>query len=320
MLRREFLTSGAAVTLAAGSGLTLTLRRASAAGHGVSLAAAQRFRFGEVTVTALSDGYLQISPDVLLGIDAAGFEELSRAAFLDPARALQGSVNAYAIQRGDDTVLVDSGTGSIFGPTLGQLHANLAAAGIDPASVSRLVVTHLHGDHIGGCFTEAGPAFPNAEMVLTEADHAFWSSDEMKSMAPEPFRPAFDLARAAVAAYGERVSLVATDADLGGRLSLRPFPGHTPGHAGVLVETGAEPLLIWADIVHVPHVQFARPEVSIAFDVDPAEAAATRAAAMGEVAEDRTMIAGMHLPFPGIGHAERAGDAFGYTPLVWQYL
>ena len=166
MDRRRFLQTTGWTTLAAGAGLTLSVRAVAAAGHTAQIAAAQRFPVGDMTVTALSDGFIPIDASVLDGIDEAGFAAAARAAFLSPERAVQGAVNAYAVETGSETILIDAGAGGLFGPTLGTLPANLAAAGIDPAAVGRVVITHLHGDHFGGTAADGARAFPNAVMVM----------------------------------------------------------------------------------------------------------------------------------------------------------
>lgn len=320
MNRRQFLDSAAAVTVAAGSGLTLTVRPVSAQAAGVQLAAAQRIPLGDMTVTALSDGFIVLDATVLNGIDGEGFADAARAAFLDPDRAVRGAVNAYAVQTGNDTILIDTGAGGLFGPTLGNLPQNLAAAGIDPASVSRLVITHLHGDHFGGAGADGAKAFPNAHMVLSETEHGFWTSEDVKMGAPEGMRPFFDMAVAAVAPYADSLDLVGDGAEIAPGLTFDHLPGHTPGHNGVLLSSGDASLLIWADIVHVPHVQFAQPDVTIAFDTDPDLARETRVKVLDRAVADRLAIAGMHLPFPGVGHVEKTGEGYRFVPVGWHYL
>ena len=100
-------------------------------------------------------------------------------------------------------------------------------------------------------------------------------------------------------------------------ISILPEPGHTPGHSGWLVASDGETLLIWGDIVHMPGIQFARPDAAMGFDVDATRAGETRKRVMDVAATDRLMVAGMHLDFPCFGHVERAEGGFAFVPNVW---
>ncbi|MEM7722446.1 MAG: MBL fold metallo-hydrolase [Pseudomonadota bacterium] len=323
MERRAFLASGAAMTFALGSGLTVSLRPVPAFGQAdqglMQLAAAQRFRVGDLVVTALSDGFLALEPSQLSGIDEAGYAALAMDAFQRPEAAQITAVNAYAIDDGASITLIDAGTGPIFGPTLGQMGSSLSLAGIDPASVTRLVATHMHPDHVGGALIDGTVIFPNAELVSTVADQAFWTNTDIRNSVPADIQGFFDLASGVYSAYGDQVRLLEGEAPIASGLTFLPLPGHTPGHAGVMVESAGESLLVWGDIIHAPTVQFTRPEVTIAFDSDQDMAATTRARLMDQVVTDRMMVAGMHLSFPGIGHVDRSGEAFRFVPAPWTY-
>ncbi len=318
MRRRDLLTATAAAGLATAIP-GFRIAPAHAEGHGHGLAAAQRFSIGEITVTALSDGFFPLEPEALIGITAERFAELLAEAYL-PEGAHIAAVNAYLIETGDRRILIDAGTGTLFGPTLGQLAGNMAALGLAPGDVDTLIATHLHPDHIGSVLLDGGNPFANATLVVSEADRAFWTDADIRAGAPEEFQGTFDLAAGAVAAFGERVETVSGEAALGPGLTAIPLPGHTPGHIGVMVESGGQQLLIWGDVVHVPPVQFAMPEVTIGFDSDQDLARATRAEIMDRAVADRLMVAGMHLSFPGVGYVERRTDAgYHFVPAPWQY-
>ncbi|WP_068118217.1 MBL fold metallo-hydrolase [Tropicimonas marinistellae] len=319
MKRRDLLKSAPAALLAAGTGALVPLRARAAEG-GLQVLGAQRFQVGEMLVTSILDGFLTLPPDVLQGTTPDEVATLLENAYQDPSQP-RGSINAFIIETGGETWLVDSGAGGYFGPNAGHLPDILAALGIDPASVRKLLLTHLHADHTGGATVDASLAtFPNAELVVTEADRAFWTSEEIQAQAHDMMKPNFDLSRATIAAYGDRVTVIEGEAEAAPGITARPLPGHTPGHTGYHVESGGESLLIWADIVHVPAVQFARPEVTIPFDVDQQLAAATRADLMASLADSGQRIAGMHLTFPGTGYVERAGEGYRFVPAPWEYL
>ena len=127
------------------------------------------------------------------------------------------------------------------------------------------------------------------------------------------------VAQAKAAPYKDSVNLFDDNGDLGGGLSVVPAPGHTPGHCGLRVSSGDDELLILGDIVHAVVLQFAHPDWGIAFDVDQDAAAATRIKLLDMLTADKTLIAGMHIPFPGIGYAEKAGDGYEFIAHRWVY-
>lgn len=278
-----------------------------------------RRKIGSVEVTALLDGYMDVTPDLLVGADAAQAAALAGAAFQEPGPR-RIPVNAYLVDLGDRKVLVDTGTSTGMGPTLGRVPALLEAAGASPDRIDTVLITHMHPDHVNGALTpEGGPLFPNAELVVTGADHAFWHDDANLARAPADARPFFQGARAAAAAYAGRLRRIEGEGEAVGPIRAVPLPGHTPGHAGFMVESDGEGLFIWADTVHVAAYQFAQPEWGLAFDVDPQQAARTRKRALDRAAADRVLVAGMHLPFPGFGHVAREGAAYRFVPAEWDY-
>ncbi len=219
---------------------------------------------------------------------------------------------------------IDTRSGSVFGPTLGHFGAALTASGIDSSAVSRVVATHLHPDHVGGILADGGNAFTNAELVTATAtataDHGFWTNADVKAQAPADLHSFFDHATASVNAFADRLRLVDGTADIASGLTAVPLPGHTPGHMGVMLESAGASLLIWGDVIHAAPLQMPRPEVAVAFDVDPDMAVATRLRLLDEVARDGQQVAGMHLPFPGIGYVERAGSEYRFVPRHWDHL
>lgn len=278
-----------------------------------------RRRVGSVEVTALLDGHLEMAAELFPSADPAELERLAGTAFHKPGPQ-RAPVNAYLVNTGERLALVDAGAAALFGPELGKLPQALSAAGVAPEQIDTLLITHLHPDHVAGVLTAGGAAaFPNAELVVTEAEHAFWHDDANLNRAPEGMKPFFLAARRSVAAYAGRVRRIAGADPVFGPITAVPLPGHTPGHGGFLIGSDGEALLIWADLVHLATYQFARPDWSIAFDVDPAMAAATRRRVLDQTAVDRMLVAGMHMPFPGFGHVAKEGAAFRFVPAEWPY-
>lgn len=282
------------------------------------LPAAYRRPAGDLVITALGDGYIDIGLGYLSNIEEGEAQALLRAAFHSPSP--RSSVNAYAVQGGGRTVLIDTGAGNAMGPTMGRFLRNLAAAGIAPESVDAVVLTHMHPDHIGGLLDGEGRVvFPRAELVVAEAETGFWLDEARASGAPEAFRPYFLAAKAAADAYRDRLRTFSGTAVLPG-IEAVPLPGHTPGHTGFRIGTGSGQVLHWADTAHVPDIQLARPEVCIAFDNDPAQAAASRRRVFDMAASDHLAVIGGHLHFPAFSHVVRDGSAYRLVPESWHHV
>ncbi len=314
MNRRDFLTSSALASIA----MTTTAVPVFAAGHAMAMPVVQTHRVGAAKVTAISDGFLPIGPEALSGVDADTYAARLKDAHIKSDQHLTG-VNAFLIEVGDARVMLDAGTGTAMGPGLGALGASLAAMGVDPGSITHLVATHLHPDHVGGVLVDGQNVFSNAELIVSGDDVAFWTSADIAAGAPDMFKPFFELAAGVVTSFGDRVREVSGEADLGFGMTAMPMPGHTPGHMGVMLESEGDRLLLWGDILHVPPVQLADPSVTIAFDTDADTAASTRARVLDMVATDSLAVAGAHISFPGIGYIEKAGDGYHWTAAPYPY-
>ena len=274
-------------------------------------------RVGEIVVTAVSDGYLDGALNVLRNISEAEAAAMITAAFRPLPR--RTSVNCFLIHTGGQTVLVDTGCGGTMQPSAGKLLDHLAAAGVAPGSVDTILLTHMHGDHSNGLTDPSGRAnFPNATVAMHEAEWGYWGNSANQAEVERSGNglPYFAMAQQQMAPYRDRMRLFAGGAVAPGVTAV-PLPGHTPGHTGYRVASGADSLLIWGDIAHVPEVQIPRPEVTIAFDVDPVQAAASRRRILEEVATGRHLVAGMHLHFPGYAHVARDAGGYRLVPEPW---
>lgn len=229
------------------------------------------------------------------------------------------AISAHLIRQGDQLTLIDAGSGSAFGPSSGLLASSLAALGIAPAAINRVVLTHMHPDHIGGLLGAGGAVFANASLHVAQTELGFWTDEAIAAAVPEAMQGFFALARGVAEAYGDRVMPFDGDADLGQGLTAIALPGHTPGHTGFRLSSGMAELVIWGDMAAIAALQFTHPEAGITFDADGAVAAATRKAALAMFAADRVAVAGTLLPFPGVGHVEQRGAAFAWVPEEWSY-
>ncbi|MDR2629692.1 MAG: MBL fold metallo-hydrolase [Spirochaetaceae bacterium] len=235
---------------------------------------------GRFEVFMLVENQGQGRSSLLIGADARDIERYV------PGGTYQSETNTFLIRTGEKNILVDTGFG-------GAVFDHLKALGVDPAQVDAVLLTHLHGDHIGGLQKGGKPLFPRATVYLAQEEREAWASSANTV--------------AALAPYGDRVvtfrpgELGAAAVELLPGITPIAAFGHTPGHTLYLVQSGTERLLIWGDLMHVQGIQFPRPGVSVTYDTDPAAAAAIRTRVLEYAARNRIPIGGMHLVYPAIG-------------------
>ncbi|MCC7643741.1 MULTISPECIES: MBL fold metallo-hydrolase [unclassified Janthinobacterium] len=264
-------------------------------------------QIGEFSITAISDGYLSASLDLLSNIDSMDASKLQQDAGVSDPSSIH--INCYLVRGRGRTILIDAGAGG-FKQWGGKLKVNLALAGVHTSDIDTILLTHAHPDHVGGLLDASGEAtFPDAQLVVHQHEVSFWEDDGNFSRASERARGNFLFARKVFDKYREKIRLFTGNEVLPG-ISAMPLPGHTAGHSGYRIESGGRSLLIWGDIVHFPQIQIARPDVSIAFDQDPLLSAETRSTLLDVVSSDNIVIAGMHLGELGFAHIRRKGNLY----------
>jgi glyoxylase-like metal-dependent hydrolase (beta-lactamase superfamily II) len=265
-------------------------------------------RVGDITVTVLSDGYLDATLQVVRNLPPDSEDLIRRHGGQVPPRI---SVNTFLVQSGGRTALIDTGSGDSMGPTLGQLPRGLAAVGVAPEAVDTILLTHMHPDHSNGLSDAAGRRlFPNAEVVLHENEIPHWFDDAAMARAIESQRIRyFGQARQQIAPYRDRVREFRSGEVFPGVTAI-PIPGHTPGHTAFLIASGKESLLVWGDTVHIPELQVPRPETTMMFDTDPDAAAKSRVRVFDMVVTENLPVAGMHLHFPGFARMTKNAAGF----------
>jgi glyoxylase-like metal-dependent hydrolase (beta-lactamase superfamily II) len=271
------------------------------------------FKQGDFEVTVLSDGHLVI-PTNLLGADAPPEE---RQAFLQSigltGENIEPAASPVLIRAGSDLILFDNGSGSNFQPTAGKLVENMKAAGIDPASITKVVFTHGHPDHMWGTAIEGGLQFPDAQYYSGAAEWDFWNGPDIFTQMPAEMHPFVTGAQTHYGAVKDRVTMLKPGDEIVTGIRALDTAGHTPGHTSFEVD-GGEGLIIVGDVLAVPGVYFAHPEWKFGFDAMHDMAVAARQKLLDRAATDKVKLIGFHWPYPGVGHAERADAGYRYAP------
>lgn len=295
--------------------LPLAAAQAAAPQQKTSPPGVYRMMLGDFEVTVLSDGTVALPfTQILQKIAQAKAERMLARQFLkDP---VETSVNAFLVNTGDKLVLIDTGAGTFFGPTLGRMLTALRAAGYEPEQVDEIYISHMHGDHIGGLLADGKPAFANAVVRAEAAEGGYWLSQARMDSAPKDDQPAFQGAMAAVNPYvaAGRYQPYSGDTELVPGIRAVVTRGHTPGHAMYVIESKGEKLVLWGDLMHQAAVQFLDPSVTVTFDSNQGEAAKQRWRAYQAAAREGHWVGASHLPFPGIGHLRAEGKGYAYVP------
>ena len=274
-------------------------------------------RVGDIVVTALSDGYFITEREMTRNLPRAELEQALAASFRD---TVIFSVNAFLIRSGGRIALIDTGSGNYLGPTLGHLVTNMKAAGVMPAVIDTVLLTHMHPDHSAGLtdMTTGERNFPNAELVVHANEPPHWYDDARMAAASELYKHLhFQMTREQTQPYRDRMRTFLKGEVFPGVTAI-PAHGHTPGHTAFLVESNNERLLVWGDTIHIPEVQFTRPEIAMVPDTDPDAAVASRRRMLDMAASERLPVTGMHMHFPGFGHVTRERDGYRFHPEPWR--
>ncbi|MCS3763202.1 MBL fold metallo-hydrolase [Bradyrhizobium centrosematis] len=279
-------------------------------------------RIGEIDVMVVSDGVLTL-PGAMLAHNAA---PAIRAAWLKdnflPPGAFDWALNVVVVRSGGRTILIDAGMGAeIPLPRAGQLIHRLEAAGIDLASVTDVVLTHMHMDHVGGLLVEGvkEQLRPDLQIHVAAAEVKFWESPDFSQVSmPDGFPDALRAtAKRFAKEYRSQLRLFEDEHEVAPGVVIHRTGGHTPGHSIVRLASGGDRLTFAGDLVFA--VGFEHPDWHNGFEHYPEEAARARTSLLRELADTGGLLVATHMPFPSVGHVAVAGDAFRWVPAFWDY-
>lgn len=279
-------------------------------------------RIGEIDVLVISDGVLPLPFETM----STNVEPVGRTAWLDNMllpESFDWAVNVLVVRSGEQTILIDSGLGSEFEgfPRAGQLVQRLQAAGIDLASLTDVVLTHLHMDHIGGLLGAGvkDRLRPDVRIHVAAAEVAFWQSPDFSRTAMPP--PIPDVLRATaqrfLTDYRGQLRQFEEEYIVAPGVVVRRTGGHTPGHSVVRIASGGEGLTFAGDALFP--VAFDHPDWHNGFEHDPEEAVNVRMQLFRELAATGELLVATHLSFPSVGRVAVDGDAFRWVPGYWDY-
>ena len=277
---------------------------ASAPPQGPGVGPFARFGLGGYEVTALLAGTRTVeNPASIFGLNVTPeeFAAVSEAAFLSADRS-QFFFTPTLVNTGTELVLIDTG---LSGP--GTVAA-LAAAGHAPEDVDVVVITHMHGDHIGGLMTDGALTFPNARHVTGRVEFDHWAGTGNAGF------------EANVRPLADRFAFIEDGQEAAPGIRAMGAFGHTPGQLAFVIDSDGRQLAVIADTANHPVWSLARPDWEVRFDMDRAAAAATRRRLLGMLAAERMPFIGYHMPFPGVGYVASRGDGFEYVPGLAQMM
>ena len=266
-----------------------------------------QYPFGNLQITALLDGTNYLPKALFKDIPSAQADHILKKYYIDQAKGIQTSVNAFLVNTGSTLVLVDSGASSCNGPNFGSVLTNLKAAGYRPEQVGAILLTHLHADHVCGISNNGVANFPNATIYISQSEMDFWMNPKSVESLPQQRRASFtgtvDKIKDAIAPYQSKNQLKTFKVgDKIQNFNVVSSAGHTPGHFGFSLKSQGQEMVFIGDIVHSHSIQFDRPQTAVDFDINPKKAVDTRLKYFAEYAKQGQTIAAPHLPFPGIGH------------------
>lgn len=285
-----------------------------------------KFKVGKMDVIALSDGTVPIDAFKLFGEnDSNEVNELMKSAYL--RNPVETSITTYLILSGKKRILIDTGSGQLFGPDHGgRLVNSLKAAGFEPGQITDILLTHIHNDHSGGLTINGKEVFPNAIVHVNKLDADYWlDKARMEKADPKALasnKHSFINAINCFKPYQEnnQVKTFRGNIEILPGIHTLETPGHTPGHTMYTIENNEDKIVFCGDCVHVAGIQFADPALIDGFDVDKEQAIRQREKLYADAALHGYLIAGDHIPFPGVGRLRKKTKGFEWMPIPYSLI
>ncbi len=283
------------------------------------------FSIGHLKAAVIGDGQAQLPAYPLYAVNAS--QEAVRQALAErclPTEIYTLQCNVLYLDLGGEKVLIDTGAGSSLGPALGKLVEHLRLAGVEAASVTAILLTHAHLDHVSGITgTDGQLQFPNARIYLSEPEWRFWKGKQVDlSTMPieEGFRENFiGAARKNLTPFSDRIVPFRFGEEILPGIQAVDAAGHSPGHAAYLIASGRESLLHVGDVFHHEAFDLEHPDWATAFDQDAKAAYRTRLRMLDRAAADKSFLMGYHVPFPAIGYVRRKGNGYAWEGAPWRF-
>jgi glyoxylase-like metal-dependent hydrolase (beta-lactamase superfamily II) len=315
--RRDVVVSAAAAAAVFGLDKPLTFI-GSASAQESATKGFHSFKVGDIKVTTLYDG-VNVKPHDAGFIKNASVDDtkaaLKAAGLADDAVRIPFTITV--VEMGGKTIMFDSGTGAQLAPTAGLLAANMKAAGIDPAKIDTILITHFHPDHIFGLMAKETNAqtYPNAQIIIPAAEFAFWGDQGVFAKLPEGAHGLAKRIQATLPAW-PNVTRFEGDKDVVAGIRSVAAYGHTPGHTVFMLGSGKDQLMVLADTANIPALFVKNPGWHIQFDGDPVKAEATRRKLFDQAVADGAIITGYHFGMPGAGRIMKDGNGYAFVPVA----
>ncbi|MEQ1710174.1 MAG: MBL fold metallo-hydrolase [Hyphomicrobium sp.] len=313
MSRREVVYSAAVASAAFGLGKSLTVIAPALAQKTPAPAGGfHKYKVGSFDCTAVYDGIWEKAHDPAF-IKNASVDDVKAA--LKAAGLTDEFVSIpftpLVVKTEKDLILFDAGTGGQVQPTAGKLHANMAAAGIDPTKITKVMISHFHPDHLFGLMQKETNAqvYPNAEIIVSEAEYKFWTDPAVIEKLPEGRRPLAKRIQATLPTW-KNVRQVAGEAEVAPGIRSVATPGHTPGHISFHIASGAQQMIFSGDTFYQPALSMRTPQWHGAFDQNGPLAEQSRRKLADRLVADKVLVSGYHFPWPGAGTIAKDGTGY----------